>query len=134
MASAEALRSSPLFSRFDEETLERLAQHFSEVEVPENQVLIQPGTVGAGLYVICDGTVLVEAPKLRRELGPGDVVGEISLVQDDGTRRARVVAKTPVRCLALSRADFEQLLADEPELESAVRELARKRLGELETG
>jgi CRP-like cAMP-binding protein len=134
MASAEALRSSTLFSRFDEETLERIAQRFSEVELPENQVLIEPRTAGAGLYVICDGTVVVEARDVRRELGPGEVVGEIALLDDGGTRRARVVAKTPVRCLALSRSEFEELLADEPELEAALRELARTRLAELETG
>jgi CRP-like cAMP-binding protein len=132
MASAEALRSSELFSRFDDETLQRLAKPFSEVEFPANQVLIEPRTPGAGLFVICDGTVVVEAQELHRELGAGEVVGEISLVQDDGTRRARVVSKTPVRCLALSRADFEHLLANEPELETAVRELAERRLAELE--
>jgi CRP-like cAMP-binding protein len=65
------------------------------------------------------------------QLGPGEVVGEISLLEDDGTRRARVRAKTPVRCLALARADFEQLLEEMPELETAVRELARERLREL---
>jgi CRP-like cAMP-binding protein len=134
MASADALRASKLFSRFDDETLARLARPFKEVELPANQVLIEPRTMGAGLYVICDGTVEVEAHELHRELGPGEVVGEISLVEDDGTRRARVVTKTPVRCLALSRADFEQLLADEPQLETAVRELAHARLAELESG
>jgi CRP-like cAMP-binding protein len=132
MASAELLRNSSLFSGLDEETLERIAARFAEVEIPENQVLIEPRTMGAGLFVICNGTVVVKARGLQRELGPGEVVGEISLVEDDGTRRARVVAKTPLRCLALSRADFEQMLADEPELEAAVRELARRRLAELE--
>jgi CRP-like cAMP-binding protein len=73
----------------------------------------------------------VEAGGLRRELGPGEVVGEISLVDEDGSRRARVVAKTPVHCLALSRADFERMLAEQPELDAAVRELAEKRLQEL---
>lgn len=131
MASAESLRSSVLFAGFDDETLERLAEPFHEVEFPANQVLIEPRTPGAGLFLICDGTVVVEAHDIHRELGPGEVVGEISLVEDDGTRRARVVSKTPVRCLALSRSDFEQLLADEPGLEAAVRELARQRLSEL---
>jgi len=132
VAAAESLRSSRLFSRFDDETLERLAQPFSEVEIPANQVLIEPRTVGAGLFVISDGTVVVEAHQRRRELGPGELVGEISLLEEDGHRRARVVAKTPVRALALSRSDFEQLLAAVPEFETAVRELARERLAELE--
>jgi CRP-like cAMP-binding protein len=36
-----------------------------------------------------------------------------------------------VHCLALSRADFERMLAEQPELDAAVRELAEKRLQEL---
>lgn len=132
MASADLLRKSPLFAGFDDETLERLAAPFSEVEFPANQVLIEPRMPGAGLFVICDGTVAVEAQGLQRELGPGDVIGEISLVEEDGLRRARVVAKTPVTCLALDRAEFEGMLEVEPQLADAMRELARVRLAELE--
>ena len=130
MASPESLRTSDLFAQFDDATLARLAERFQEVELPANQVLIEPRTAGAGLFLICDGAVEVEAHELRRELGPGDVVGEISLVAD-GTRRARVVTKTPVRCLALSRDDFEHLAAAEPRFGEAIRELARRRLEEL---
>ena len=132
MASADLLRKSPLFASFDDESLERLAVPFSEVEFPANQVLIEPRQPGAGLFVICEGTVVVEAPGVEHELGEGEVVGEISLIEEDGLRRARVVAKTPVRCLALSRADFEQMLESEPELAGAMRDLAHRRLADLE--
>ena len=131
MASAELLRSSPLFARFDDATLERIAAPFTEVEFPANHVLIESRIPGAGMFVICDGTVVVDLHGLERELGPGDVVGEISLVEDDGLRRARVVSKTPLRCLALDRAGFERLVEAEPQLADAIRELARERLGEL---
>ena len=133
MASAELLRSSPLFARFDDATLERIAAPFTEVEFPANHVLIESRIPGAGMFVICDGTVVVDLHGLERELGPGDVVGEISLVEDDGLRRARVVSKTPLRCLALDRAGFERLVEAEPQLADAIRELARERLGELES-
>jgi CRP-like cAMP-binding protein len=132
MASADQLRKSPLFAGFDDATLERLAVPFSEVEFPPNQVLIEPRTPGAGLFVICDGTVAVEAHGLHRELGAGEVVGEISLVEEDGLRRARVVAKTPVTCLALDRNEFERMLEAEPQLAQAMRDLAGVRLAELE--
>ena len=132
MASADALRSSDLFARFDDATLERIAQPFHDVEVPANQVLIEPRTAGAGLFLICDGTVEVEAHEIRRELGAGEIVGEISLVEGDHTRRARVVTKTPVRCLALSRNDFDALVGAIPGFGDAVRDLAHRRLAELE--
>ena len=132
MASVDSLRSATLFAGFPDDVLERISGRFSEVELPQNQVLIEPRTPGSGLFVICDGTVEVEAHDIRRDLGPGDVVGEISLVEDDHTRRARVVTKTPVRLLALSRTDFDELCTAEPEFAAAVRELAHRRLAELE--
>jgi CRP-like cAMP-binding protein len=128
----ELLRRSPLFAGFDDETLERLSAPFSEAEFPAEHVLIEPRTPGAGLFVICEGTVAAEARGRQRELGPGDVVGEIALLEEDGLRRSRVVAKTPVTCLALSRADFDELVSAEPEFAEAVRQLARKQLAELE--
>jgi CRP-like cAMP-binding protein len=133
MGAPDLLRKSPLFAGFDDEKLERLAAPFSEVEFPADQVLIESRTPGAGMFVICDGTVAVEAQGSQCELGPGEIVGEISLVEDDGLRRARVVAKSPVRCLALGRPEFEQMLEAEPELAKAMRELARERLAELES-
>jgi CRP-like cAMP-binding protein len=132
MGVTNLLRRSPVFAAFDDEALERIAVPFSEVEFPPERVLIEPRTPGAGLYVICEGTVVAEAPGTQRELGPGDVVGEISLLEEDGLRRARVVAKTDVTCLALGRADFERLVGDEPEFADAMRDLARKQLAELE--
>ena len=132
MAVPELLRRSPLFAGFDEETLERLAGPFSEVKFPADQVLIEARTPGAGLFVICDGTVAVEVQGLHRDLGPGDVIGEISLLEDDGLRRARVVAKTPVTCLALSRDDFDRMLSEEPRLAEGMQQLAQERLAELD--
>ena len=131
MVDARLLKKSPLFAGLDDHALARIAARFNEVDVPANQVLIEPRTAGAGLFLICDGIVEVEAHEIRRELGEGEVVGEISLVEDDHTRRARVVTKTPVHALALSRADFDEVIAEEPRLDAAVRELAQRRLGEL---
>jgi CRP-like cAMP-binding protein len=133
-AVADILRRSEVFSRFDDETLERFARHFAEVDIPENQVLIEPRMTGAGLFVICEGAVEVDSRGVHRELGPGDVIGEISLVEADGERRARVSAKTAVRCLAASRTAFDEMIAQEPALGAAVRELARKRIADLEAG
>ena len=132
MGVSKLLRRSPVFEAFDDEKLEGIAASFSEVEFPAERVLIEPRTPGAGLYVICEGKVAVEAPGTQRELGPGDVVGEISLLEEHGLRRARAIAKTDVTCLALGRADFERLLEDEPDFAQAMHELARERLAELE--
>jgi CRP-like cAMP-binding protein len=85
----------------------------AEVDVSAGRVLIEPGQHGAGLYVVLEGTVLVEATEGTRELGPGAVIGERALLSADGTRTARVRAKSDVHVLAVDRIAFERLCADD---------------------
>jgi CRP-like cAMP-binding protein len=100
----------------DADDLRRFHEVGTESEVPAGHVLIERGQWGAGLYVILDGTVLVEAPEGTRELGPGSVVGGRALLSADGLRTARVRATTPVRVVAIDRAGFDRLCADDPAL------------------
>jgi CRP-like cAMP-binding protein len=84
-----------------------------EAAVASGQVLIEPGQPGAGLYVILEGTVLVEAPEGTRALGSGEVIGERALLSADGTRTARVQTTSDVRVLAVDRIEFERLCAED---------------------
>lgn len=86
----------------------------TEAEVPAGHVLIERGQHGAGLYVLIEGTVIVEAPEGTRELGPGAFFGERALLSADGLRTARVQATSDVRVLAVGRTEFERLCADNP--------------------
>jgi CRP-like cAMP-binding protein len=86
----------------------------AEAEIAAGQVLIERGQPGAGLYVILQGTVLVEAPEGTLELGAGAYIGERALLSADGLRTARVRATTDVRVLAVDRTAFERLCADDP--------------------
>jgi CRP-like cAMP-binding protein len=84
---------------------------------------------GAGMFVIEEGTVVVEAPGGQTiDLGPGEFVGELSLLVPESTRVARVRAKTPVRCLALNRATLEDLLETEPQFAVAMLRVVAQRL------
>ena len=98
--------------------LRRLENVGSEANVAAGQVLVERGQHGAGLYVILDGTVLVEAPEGTRELGPGAVIGERALLSADGTRTARVRTTSDARVLAVDRIEFERLCADDAEFAS----------------
>jgi CRP-like cAMP-binding protein len=93
--------------------LQLLEQVGAESEVSAGRVLIEPGQHGAGLYVILEGSVVVEAPEGTRELGAGAVIGERALLSADGTRTARVRATTDVRVLAVDRIEVERLCADD---------------------
>jgi CRP-like cAMP-binding protein len=98
--------------------LRRLRRAGSEVCVAAGQLLTERGHHGSGLYVIVEGSVLVEAPERSRVLGPGSCIGERALLRPNGRRTARVQARTNVRAIAVPRADFEALCVDEPELGS----------------
>ena len=80
------------------------------------------------MFVVEEGTVVVETPGHTIDLGRGEFVGELSLLVPESTRVARVRAKTPVRCLALSRATFEDLLESEPRFAVTMLRLVAQRL------
>ena len=96
----------------------------SEFDAPAGQALIERGRAGSGLFVLEQGEAIVEAPEGTRELGPGDVFGERSLLGEDGERTARVRARTDVRCLAIARTELERVLAESPALADRLRDLS----------
>ena len=112
----DRLGALPLFADLDDAQLDRLAAATSEFDAPAGQALIERGKPGAGIFVLEQGQAIVEAPEGRREIGPGDVFGERSLLGDDIERTARVRAQTDVRCLAIARPEIERLLAEDPRL------------------
>ena len=120
----DRLGALPLFADLDEAQLERLAAATSEFDAPAGQALIERGKPGSGIFVLEQGQAIVEAPEGRRELGPGDVFGERSLLGADLERTARVRAQTDVRCLAIGRPEIEQLLAEDPRLADKLRGLS----------
>jgi CRP-like cAMP-binding protein len=99
----------------DESDLRRLEAVGSSVSFPAGKVLIEHGQPGTGLYVVVDGSVVVEAPESERELGPGSVVGERALVAEHGMRTARVRALTDCVVLAVDRAEIDRLCAQDSE-------------------
>jgi voltage-gated potassium channel len=129
-ARAEALRRISLFADLDAGELERVAEVTKELEVPAGQVLVQPGMKGTGMFFIADGTAVVETKREQVELGPGEFFGELALMSSDATRTARVRAQTPLRCLALDRAGFQELVTAHPEVAASLLEAALNRLAQ----
>jgi voltage-gated potassium channel len=127
---AEALRRISLFAELDPGELEQVAEATKELDVPAGQVLVQPGTKGTGMFFIAEGTAVVETKRNHVELGPGEFFGELALMSSDATRTARVRAQTPLRCLALDRAGFRELVAAHPEVAASLLEAALNRLAQ----
>lgn len=128
-----ALRRATIFAQLPEESLRRIAETMSDVEVPEGALLIEARTKGTGMFVIEEGSVLVQPLEREpREAGAGEIVGELALLLPDESRTARVQAKTAVRALALDRGAFRQMMEAEPQLAIALLENAVRRLYELQ--
>jgi CRP-like cAMP-binding protein len=97
----------------DDTDLELLCSAGVESTFAAGQTLIERGQPGSGLFVVLEGEVVVEAPDGTFEFGPGAVLGERALLAADGTRAARVRAVTEVRVVAVQRAIFDELCADD---------------------
>jgi CRP-like cAMP-binding protein len=108
------LRSIPLFSELDDGVIDHLSAIVTVVELAKGSVLIERGLPGSGMFVILDGTAEVELPHRKVTLGPGEFVGELSLLTDHSARVARVLATSDLRCLAIGRRAFAELLAQHP--------------------
>jgi CRP-like cAMP-binding protein len=120
----DRLRTLPLFADLDDTQLDRLAAATTEFEAPAGQALIERGRPGSGMFVLEQGQAIVEAPEGQRELGPGDIFGERSLLGEDIERTARVRAQTDVRCLAIGRPEIERLLAEDPRVAERLAQLS----------
>jgi CRP-like cAMP-binding protein len=125
----EALARVPVFAGLSRRSLERIARIAKDLELRPGQVLIEPRAKGSGMFVVLEGAVTASTRgKRSRELGPGDIVGELALLTADERRTARVRARTPVRCLAIARGDFRRILTNEPRVAIQVLETVAARL------
>ena len=64
-----------------------------------------------------------------RVLGPGDLVGEIALM-NDSPRTATVTVTEPSRVLVLTARDFRRLLQDSPDIAMKVLAVVGERLND----
>lgn len=126
--SLENLRKVPLFADLSEAALIRIAETATEFETTPGHVLVQPKVAGSGLFVIEEGSVTVELPGRKLELGPGEFFGELALLRKDETHTARVCAASSCRLLAISRDDFDGLLHAEPRLAVSMLKALAERL------
>jgi len=127
----DRLRAVPAFAGLGDVALARVARASTEVTGAAGQVLARADDPGAGMFMVEEGTVVVEAPGRTIELGPGEVFGELSLLVPESTRVARVRATTSVRCLALDRGTFEKLLDTEPAFAKAILRVVARRLWDV---
>jgi CRP-like cAMP-binding protein len=132
MAETE-IAGIPLFARITEPAMAAVAAG-GVAEVPAGQVLAQAGDPGFGMFVVLDGTVVVERGDLHLDIDRGGFFGELALLVPDSPRIARVRAKTDARILAVPRETFDLLLDTEPTFTRALLVELAARLVQARTG
>jgi CRP/FNR family transcriptional regulator, cyclic AMP receptor protein len=118
----DTLAHVDLFSSLDKKELRAIANSCQERKYAAGAVLMQQGDTGAGLFVVISGKVKItqvgDPDRAEEELGtagPGDVLGEMALL-DDLPRSATVTALEETKALLLPIWDFRTGLHDNPEI------------------
>jgi CRP/FNR family transcriptional regulator, cyclic AMP receptor protein len=121
------LKRIPVFSDLSDDELTHIANLAAEVSVPEGKELVREGDYSYDLLAIQDGTARVEKEgRTVAELGPGDVVGEMGVLERS-QRSATVVATSSMQLVTLTSWDIRRLQKSAPKAVDHLRELISAR-------
>lgn len=115
------LREAPMFEALADTDLETIAQRLITLDFEAGDLLFREGAPGHYICFLTAGRLNVwkhlegSDPVVIAEIEPGRSVGEMSII-DGLTCSATVTAQTGSSVLALTRHDFERILADSPRL------------------
>ena len=124
----ELLAKMPLFSACNQRELAQVAALTVPAEFPAGAVLTRQGASGGLAFVIASGSAeVVRGGRRLARLGPGDVVGELSLI-DGEPRSATVRALTDMEVLEVSAEDLRRLLRKVPTVVRKLLEALSERL------
>ena len=127
------LNEIPLFEGLSERQLGWLRERFYARTYRAGVDVITAGSQGEIVYIILGGSVKVYMPQTDGTdvfltlLGPGDPVGEMSLVDSEG-RSASVVTLAETTLIWMNRADFRQALDSMPALANNLLRVFSRRL------
>jgi CRP-like cAMP-binding protein len=137
------LNSLEFFQKLDESTGQLLAAELGSVHLPKGEYLLRQGELGESMYFVIGGSlgVTIENPDgsviTVDELMPGMYVGEMALLTNQ-PRSATVNALEDTELVELSKADFDRVAQENPELveqltRAILPRLHRKQLAEILT-
>lgn len=120
----------PFFQPFSPSERRVLIDRFRARSFAEGEVVIKEGEAGRGLFLLLSGGLEVwKGSSMLAELGPGEMVGEMSLLRDAKTT-ATVRSATESWLLRLSREDFREVAGERPEVLEVLERVAEERLGD----
>jgi flavin reductase (DIM6/NTAB) family NADH-FMN oxidoreductase RutF len=119
-----------VFSLLPRELLDPILALGDEREYADGEAVMRMGEPGSELLLVVEGTVRVERPGRSLTLGPGELVGEIEVLDPGGGRIADIHAVGPVRCVAVSREALLSALEADPRAAVALIEVLAARFRE----
>jgi NTE family protein len=105
--------------------LDEMRASLEWLEVPGGHTLMTQGEAGDAMYLVLSGRLRSYVndedgtPQFAREMGRGQIVGEMSLVTGQ-PRRATVVTIRDCVLVRLGKAQFNRLLATSPQLSTVI--------------
>jgi len=137
--SEDTLARVDLFSTLNKKELQELTKSCQERSYPAGTTILSQGDTGVGLYVLKSGKVRViqanNPDRAETELavvGPGDVLGEMALL-DDLPRSASVVSIDDVTALLLPIWEFRSILRSHPDIALKLLAVLSRRLRKVES-
>lgn len=122
------LKAVNIFSALGGEELAEVALIAAELERGPGDEIIREGDVDDSLYVIASGRVsVVRGARALAELGEGEVVGELALL-DPAPRGATVRALSDVVLLRIDAGAFFEIMQEKQEIARAVMRVLARRL------
>jgi len=133
--SANVLSKIPVFSDLPEAELDHLESTLQVKILQPGEVLFREGEIGEHFYVLTEGELEIllgigtEEELLLNMIGPGEYLGEMSLVVPGGERTATARARGKAVLLSMSRDEFNELLEQHPVLVKSLVRVLSERLG-----
>jgi flavin reductase (DIM6/NTAB) family NADH-FMN oxidoreductase RutF len=127
----ERLVEAPqVFSLLPRELLDPILALGEERVFGDGDPIMRRGESGAELMLVVEGDVRIERPGLSLVRGPGELIGEIEVLDPGGGRIADIDAVGPVRCIAVTREKLLAALEADPRAALALIEVLAARFRE----
>lgn len=122
------LKSIDLFSQIPGEDLAQVALISTEEAREHGEEIFAEGESGDALYMVIDGKVRVHKnDRVIAELGERECFGEMAIL-DAAPRSATVTAVNDTNLLKISREDFQEIMAEKPEIALGIIKVLTRRL------
>jgi flavin reductase (DIM6/NTAB) family NADH-FMN oxidoreductase RutF len=119
-----------VFSQLPRELLDPILALGEEREFADGEAVMRIGEAGCDLLLVVEGSVRVERPGFSTTIGPGELVGEIEVLDPGRGRLADIHAIGPVRAIAVSRERLLSALEADPRAAVALIEVLAARFRE----